>query len=146
MEESLARLERVFGLESIDMRRCSPLTLAYVGDAVYELIVRTILVRRDNCPVNLLNKKASSLVKAAAQSAAMAVLEPQLTEEEASVYRRGRNAHPSTKAKNATVGDYRRATGFEALVGYLYLKKEEERLLELVSLGIRSLETGEVYE
>ena len=118
------------------MRSYSPLTLAYIGDGVYELIVRTILVKRGNRPVNQLHRQASSLVKAAAQSAMMETLEPLLTEEEKSVYRRGRNAHSPTMAKHATMADYRRATGFEALLGYLYLKEDFARLVELVRAGI----------
>ena len=75
-------------------------------------------------------------MKAAAQSAMMEVIEPMLTEEEHSVYRRGRNAHSPTMAKNATMSDYRRATGFEALMGYLYLKEDFDRITELVRAGI----------
>lgn len=119
------------------MRSYSPLTLAYIGDGIYELIIRTILVKRGNRPVNQLHKQASSLVKAAAQSAMMETLEPLLTEEEKSVYKRGRNAHSPTMAKHATMADYRRATGFEALLGYLYLKEDFARLVELVRAGIR---------
>lgn len=119
------------------MRSYSPLTLAYIGDGVYELIIRTVLVKRGNRPVNQLHKQASSLVKAAAQSAMMETLEPLLTEEEKSVYKRGRNAHSPTMAKHATMADYRRATGFEALLGYLYLKEDFARLVELVRAGIR---------
>ena len=112
------------------------MTLAYIGDGVYEVVIRTILVKKGNCPVNQLHRKASSLVKASAQSNMMDILEPQLTEEEQSVYRRGRNAHSPTMAKNATMSDYRRATGFEALIGYLYLKEDYTRMLELIRMGI----------
>lgn len=127
-------------MEDMDLRTYSPLTLAYIGDGVYELFVRTILVKRGNCQVNKLHRQASSLVKASAQSAMMEVLEPVLTEEEQGVYRRGRNAHSPTMAKHATMSDYRRATGFEALMGYLYLKEDYQRLLELVHLGITAAE------
>ena len=113
-----------FHLEEKDLRTYSPLTLAYIGDGVYELVIRTVLVKKGNCPVNQLHRKASSLVKAASQSAMMEFIEPMLTEEEHSVYRRGRNAHSPTMAKHATMADYRRATGFEALMGYLYLKED----------------------
>ena len=123
-------------MEDQDLRSYSPLTLAYIGDGVYELIIRTILVKKGNCPVNRLHKKASSLVKAGAQSAIMEVIEEELTPEELSVYRRGRNAHSPTMAKHATMADYRRATGFEALMGYLYLKEDYTRMLTLVRMGI----------
>ena len=126
-----------FHLEEKDLRTYSPLTLAYIGDGVYELVIRTILVKKGNCPVNQLHRKASSLVKAASQSAMMEFIEPMLTEEEHSVYRRGRNAHSPTMAKHATMADYRRATGFEALMGYLYLKEDFCRIVELVRAGIR---------
>ena len=129
-------LNQVFHLEDKDLRTYSPLTLAYIGDGVYELVIRTILVKKGNCPVNQLHRKASSLVKAGTQSSMMEVIEPMLTEEEHSVYRRGRNAHSPTMAKHATMADYRRATGFEALMGYLYLKDDFSRIIELVRAGI----------
>ena len=136
METNLMQLKEVFHLEDQDLRSYSPLTLAYIGDGVYELIIRTILVKKGNCPVNRLHKKASSLVKAGAQSAIMEVIEEKLTPEELSVYRRGRNAHSPTMAKHATMADYRRATGFEALMGYLYLKEDYTRMLTLIRMGI----------
>ncbi|MBQ9063827.1 MAG: ribonuclease III [Blautia sp.] len=120
----------------VDVRTYSPLTLAYLGDAVYEIVVRTALVKKGNCPVNRLNQMASSLVKASAQSAVAASIEPLLSDEEASVYRRGRNAHSYTMAKNASMSDYRRATGVEALVGYLYLQGKTDRILELLKAGL----------
>lgn len=136
METNLIQLKELLHLEDQDLRSYSPLTLAYIGDGVYELIIRTILVKKGNCPVNRLHKKASSLVKAGAQSAIMEVIEEELTPEELSVYRRGRNAHSPTMAKHATMADYRRATGFEALMGYLYLKEDYTRMLTLVRMGI----------
>ena len=136
METNLIQLKELFHLEDQDLRSYSPLTLAYIGDGVYERIIRTILVKKGNCPVNRLHKKASSLVKAGAQSAIMEVIEEELTPEELSVYRRGRNAHSPTMAKHATMADYRRATGFEALMGYLYLKEDYTRMLTLVRMGI----------
>lgn len=136
METDLMQLKEMFHLEDQDLRSYSPLTLAYIGDGIYELIIRTILVRKGNCPVNQLHRKASSLVKAAAQSAIMEVIESELTPEELSVYRRGRNAHSPTMAKHATMADYRRATGFEALMGYLYLKEDYARMLTLIRMGI----------
>ena len=136
METNLMQLEEQFRLKQQDLRSYSPLTLAYIGDGVYELVIRTILVKKGNCPVNRLHKKASSLVKAGAQSAIMEVIEEKLTPEELSVYRRGRNAHSPTMAKHATMADYRRATGFEALMGYLYLKEDYTRMLTLIRMGI----------
>ena len=134
METNLMQLKELFHLEDQDLRSYSPLTLAYIGDGVYELVIRTILVKKGNCPVNRLHKKASSLVKAGAQSAIMEVIEEKLTSEELSVYRRGRNAHSPTMAKHATMADYRRATGFEAMMGYLYLKEDYTRMLTLIRM------------
>ena len=136
METGLSELKELFELKDRDLRTYSPLTLAYIGDGVYELVIRTILVKKGNCPVNQLHKKASSQVKAGAQSKMMELLEPDLTEEELAVYKRGRNAHSPTMAKHATMADYRRATGFEALMGYLYLKEDYSRIVELVRKGI----------
>ena len=129
MAESLRELKELFDLKDADLRTYSPLTLAYIGDGVYELVIRTILVKKANC-----------LVKASEQSGMMEILEPLLTEEEKSVYRRGRNAHSATMAKHATMADYRRATGFEALMGYLYLKEDFSRILELVHAGLEKEE------
>ena len=136
METGLSELKELFELKDRDLRTYSPLTLAYIGDGVYELVIRTILVKKGNCPVNQLHKKASSLVKAGAQSKMMELLEPDLTEEELAVYKRGRNAHSPTMAKHATMADYRRATGFEALMGYLYLKEDYSRIVRSVDCFI----------
>ncbi len=136
METGLEELKELFDLKDNDLRTYSPLTLAYIGDGVFEIIIRTILVKKGNCPVNQLHKRASSLVKAGSQSKMMEILEPFLTEEELAVYKRGRNAHSPTMAKHATMADYRRATGFEALMGYLYLKEDYVRIVELVRKGI----------
>lgn len=140
MEESLKMLKDMFGLEDTDIRTYSPLTLAYIGDAIYELVIRTILVEKGNTQVNKLHNRASRLVKASAQSAMIEKLKPHLTEEETAVFKRGRNAKSYTMAKNASMSDYRRATGFEALMGYLYLTEQWDRMLELIKTG---LEEGE---
>ena len=110
-----------FGIKQQDIRTYSPLTLAYIGDGIYDLVIRSIVVGQGNTHANLLHKKTSSMVKAKAQSDMMEILLPHLSEEETAVYKRGRNANSPTMAKNATMSDYRRATGFEALMGYLYL-------------------------
>lgn len=125
-----------FSLKEQDAKQYSPLTLAYIGDAVYEVIVRTILVERGNAPVNVLHKQASKLVKAEAQKNAYHRIKEQLTEEELSVFRRGRNAKSYSSAKNATIGDYRVATGFEALFGYWYLTGQTERMLLMAKAGM----------
>lgn len=129
-----------FGLPEQDLRSFSPLTLAYIGDAIYDLVIRTMLVEKGNAPVNTLHRKASGMVKAEAQKDALRRMEEQLTEEEQSVFRRGRNAKSYTSAKNASIADYRIATGLEALMGYLYLSGQLERLLYLIKLGLGETE------
>ena len=102
-------MENIFGLRQVNVAEYSPLTFAYIGDCVYELIIRTMIVSESNAPVNKLNKRASNLAKAATQSAMAEAIMDSLTEEEEAAYKRGRNAHSATKAKNATTSDYRRA-------------------------------------
>ena len=115
------------------------LTLAYIGDAVFEIYVRSFLVTRKNEAVAKLHKAATGYVKAASQSKYMEIIEDKLTEEELGAYKRGRNAHPKTTAKNADIIDYRRATGFEALIGYLYICGKIDRINEIMSfIGIDS--------
>ncbi len=125
-----------FSLTEQEAKQYSPLTLAYIGDAVYEVIVRTVLVEHGNAPVNILHRQASRLVKAEAQKDAYHRLKEQLSEEEMSVFRRGRNAKSYTSAKNATIGDYRIATGLEALFGYWYLTGQTERMLQMAKAGM----------
>ena len=142
MEEGLTFLEAVkqkFECGEVDIRAYSPLTLAYIGDAVYDLIIRTVVVERANRAASALHKKTSGFVKAKTQSDMVEALIPYLTEEELEIYKRGRNAKSHTMAKNASVSDYRRATGFEALVGYLYLSGNFDRILQLVTKGIAEI-------
>lgn len=136
MEASLKKFKELFELEDTDIRSYSPLTLAYIGDAIYELVIRTILVEKGNTQVNKLHQRASKLVKASAQSEIIEKLKPYLTEEEMGIFKRGRNAKSFTMAKNASMSDYRRATGFEALMGHLYLTEKWDRMLELIKIGI----------
>lgn len=114
----------------------SPLVLAYLGDAVFELEIRTMLVEKSCSRPNILNRKASSLVCASSQSAMVERILPHLTEEELSILRRGRNANSPTMAKNQSMADYRRATGFEALIGYLYLADRKKRMKELIAMAV----------
>jgi ribonuclease-3 family protein len=125
-----------FDITSKDIRTYSPLTLAYIGDAVYDLVIRSVLVNRGNTAVNNLHKKASAIVKAPAQAAVAAAIMEDLTEEEKDIYRRGRNSKPHTKAKNASTMEYLEATGLEAVIGFLYLKGDTDRALDLVKLGL----------
>ena len=124
MEESLSKIVDTFSLPDMDVTQLSPLVLAYIGDGVYEFIVRTYVVFQGNRQVNKMHKDSANLVKAA---------------EELSVYRRGRNANSHTMAKNASMTDYRHATGFEALMGYLYLSGNFSRAVELVDLAWKKM-------
>ena len=132
-------LKEQFQIADVDIRTYSPLTLAYIGDGIYDLVIRSVVVARGNTRAGELHKSTSQIVKAHTQAQMMEALLPLLTEEEADIYRRGRNAKSPTMAKNATMSDYRKATGFEALMGWLYVKDEFERLVELVKAGAESL-------
>lgn len=139
MEESLMYLadsiKNLLPIEA-DIRTYSPLTLAYIGDAVYDLMIRTLVVSQGNCKPQKLHAKAVKYVKAKAQAKVIDQLIETLSEEELAVYKRGHNAKPNTVAKNAGLEEYLKATGFEALLGYLYLCNEYERLFELVTTSI----------
>ncbi len=146
MEESLDFLQQIkdsFGLKEVDIRTYSPLTLAYIGDAVYDLIFRTMVVGKGNTSANKLHNKTVQYVKAPAQALLIESILNRLTEEESSVYKRGRNAKPYTMAKNATMAEYKKATGWEALVGYLYLQGRMERILELIQIGLHNIDADE---
>ena len=132
-------IKEQFGIAEVDIRTYSPLTLAYIGDGIYDLVIRSVVVGKGNTRAGELHKRTSQIVKAHTQAEMMEVLLPLLTEEEADIYRRGRNAKSPTMAKIATMSDYRKATGFEALMGWLYLQDEFERLVELVKTGVDGL-------
>ena len=139
MEESLTllgQIKQAFDCKEQDVRAYSPLTLAYIGDAIYDLVIRSVVVERANRSANDLHKKTTRYVKAEAQAKMILALLEELSEEEEAVYKRGRNAKSYTTAKNASMSDYRKATGFEALMGYLYLTGQTDRLLYLVNRGI----------
>ena len=145
MAESLRELKELFDLKDADLRTYSPLTLAYIGDGVYELVIRTILVKKGKLQrtIKVIFMKEMEFTPAWVTTQLNGNEYGEgvtLTEEEKSVYRRGRNAHSATMAKHATMADYRRATGFEALMGYLYLKEDFSRILELVHAGLEKEE------
>lgn len=140
--EYIDKISGILRLRAVDIRTYSPLTLAYIGDAVYDLAVRTVLVSQGNCKPRRLHLQCSRLVRASAQARVLELFETDgiLTEDERTVCRRGRNAKPATMAKNATAEDYKEATGFEALIGYLYLTGQTERMLTLIRRGLDILE------
>lgn len=132
-------IKNTFSTPEINPDQYSPLNLAYMGDCAYEIVIRTLLVHKGNTHVDRLNKKASNLAKAATQSQMITAIQDSLTEEEVTIYKRGRNAKSYTSAKNASINDYRRATGFEALIGWLYLKGEFDRMTEIIRLGFEAI-------
>ena len=121
-------IRKIPGMKQIDPKQCSPLVLAYVGDCVFDLIVKTMVVGRGNRPVHRLHEETSRYVQASAQSYMMRFMQEH------------RNARSVSPAKNQSITDYRRATGFEALIGHLYLSEEYERLTELVTIGLEAME------
>lgn len=138
MEESLSLiglLRESFACEKVDIRTYSPLTFAYIGDCVFDMIVRTLVVEKGQRAANALHKQTTKIVNAATQATILTNIEDLLTDEEQDVYRRGRNAKSYTHAKNQSMADYRKATGFEALCGYLYLTDRMPRIIELVKIG-----------
>lgn len=138
--EFVSYMNELFQMEEVDIREYSPLTLAYIGDCVYDLVIKSLVINAGNKQVNKLHQETSRLVQASTQSLMMRTMQEHLTEEEHAVYKRGRNAKSVSPAKNQSITDYRRATGFEALLGYLYLKKDYKRMLDLVKIGLDSLE------
>ena len=143
MEEGVSlvsQIREIFALPEVDVRSYSPLALAYIGDDVYDIIIRTMVVEKANRSAHDLHLISSRYVKAQTQAAMIEALGDVLTEEEEAVYKRGRNAKAYTTAKNASVADYRKATGLEALMGYLYLSDRMDRVLELMKEGFTRLE------
>lgn len=135
MEKELAfagYIRNSMNIPETDIKNYSPLTLAFIGDSIFDLIIRTYIVESGNAPVNKLHNRASKLVQASAQAELYHQIKDQLTEEETAVFKRGRNAKSYTSAKNAGILEYRTATGMEALIGYLYLSDRMDRAMELI--------------
>ena len=134
-------MEESIKMDKIKLITMSPLVLAYLGDTVYESYIREHLIRQNiNRKVNNLNKLAIQYSKAKAQATIIHELEDELTEEEMKIFKRGRNQKSHTAPKNADIIDYKYATGFEALIGYLYLSEDKERLEYIVKKGIEIIE------
>ena len=126
--------------QQVDIREMNPLSLAFMGDGVLELLVRQHLVERSRLLPGKLHAEAVRYVSARSQFLEMKLLEPLLTEEEHAVFRRGKNANKATVAKHASVEEYRTSTGFECLLGWLYLKGRNERIMELMDVLWRECE------
>ena len=125
---------------SLNPKTISPLSLAYIGDAVYELYVRSYIMHDVNMPVAKLHKFSTKFVSAKAQAKIFHIIKDNLTQEEMDVFKRGRNAHSYTSAKNTNIIDYRISTGLEALIGYTYINKNETRLREIISMCIQAIQ------
>ena len=136
----LLTVNEIFNSKEVRPNEYSPLALAFIGDSVFDLVIKSVIVEKANCQVNKLQNKTSKIVRATTQALIVDALKDVLTEEEANIYRRGRNAKPYTKAKNASYSEYCKATGLEALVGYLYLKGDTERLISLIKTGLENAE------
>lgn len=135
-KQLLEQIHRFFPGSETDIRTLSPLKLAYLGDAVFEIIVRTLVTESTGGPVKKLHKKSSGLANARTQAALSTAMQDFLTEEERAAFRHGRNAKPSSVAKHADIHDYRNATGLEALFGYLYLTGRTGRAVELLKTAM----------
>jgi Uncharacterized protein conserved in bacteria len=133
-------MQEVFHMQEVNIQTYSPLALAYIGDGIYDLVIRSLVMNAGNKQVQKLHKETSALVQASAQSQMMREMQEHLSAEELAIYKRGRNAKSVSPAKNQSITDYRRATGFEALLGYLYLEKNWKRIIDLVKIGLDSLE------
>lgn len=143
MEQDLfSQIQDNFGMTKLRPEQYSALALAYIGDGVYDLLIRTIVIDLGSGKVRDFHRITSGVVKAESQAKLMRVIEEHLDAQELAIYKHGRNAKSATYAKNASIVDYRIATGFEALIGYLYLSHRMDRAMELVKLGLN--ETGQM--
>lgn len=140
--EQFEYFKQQFHVEHKQPASYSPLALAYIGDSVFDVMVRTIEVGKVNKQVNKYHRDVSEIVCAPAQARMIDAIKEKLTEEERAVYKRGRNAHFYTKAKNASRTDYRKATGFEALLGYLYLQEDFARLTDVVKMALETVKSS----
>ena len=139
-------IDGIPGMMQTDPDTASPLVLAYIGDCVFDLIIKLMVAGKGKRQVHKLHEETSHYVQASSQSYMMRFMQEHLNEQEHAVYRRGRNARSVSPAKNQSITDYRRATGFEALIGYLYLKREYRRLTDIVTIGLESLKERDLKE
>ncbi len=130
---------KIFNNTTADPHTLGSLALAFIGDTIFDLLTRGAVVSEGNFPVNIMHRKAKAIVNATAQSRMYSAIEDMLDEEELAVMKRGRNAKSHTSAKNQSIVDYRRATGVEALFGYLYLLERYDRIEELYNAGIKEI-------
>ena len=140
MTDLPSKIKEQFDIKDTDINTYNPLTLAFIGDSVYEIIVRTMVVSKGNKSVNALAKDKNRLVNAKTQSRIAEILSDEFSEEEADIYRRGKNAKTANHSKSAAYSEYHRATGLEAVFGYLYLTGNLDRCLELLKTALDKIE------
>lgn len=144
MEESLneltilSQVRKEFGIEGVDIRTLSPLTLAYIGDAVFEIIIRTLIVEQGQRSTRTLHRHTIQVVCADTQAKMIEAVYENLTENEQEIYRRGKNTRINSSAKSSSLQNYRKATGFEALCGYLFLQDNTVRVIQIVKQAIEA--------
>ncbi len=136
MEKSLAFIQQHYPLSEVELRSYSAQAFAYIGDSVYDMIIRTMVMSKGNNRPNKYHQEVIPYVNAAAQTEMVHKIKNYLTEEEMTIFKRGRNAKTMSPAKNQSIHDYRFATGFEALLGYLYLSGKMDRAMQLVRFGL----------
>lgn len=136
MQDFIDYFKDSLNIKDVNPKQYSPLVLAYIGDSVFDLVIKSKVIAEGNSPVNRLHRKTSSYVKASAQAKMFRRIEADLTEEEFGIYKRGRNAKSGTVPKNADLIDYKVATGLEALIGFLYLENRFKRIIELMVRGV----------
>lgn len=140
MGDILSEIHDSFGGEGTDIRTYSPLTFAYLGDVVFEIIIRTLIVEKGQRAANTLHKHTTKIVCAETQARMIEAVYDYLSEQEQNIYRRGKNTKINSAAKHASLSDYKKATGFEALCGYLYLQGNTERIIEIVKKALELAE------
>ncbi len=142
MNEFLETL-KLEALKQMDVQMLNPLKLAYLGDAVYEAYIRTYIISKYTMTPNEMSKLAVKYVKASAQAKIAMTLQNELSDSEWTIIKRGRNQKSGSVPKNAILSDYKYATGFEALIGYLYLVGEKARVYEIIGRAIEIIEMPE---
>ena len=136
----LDKINSEFKLDKVDLRSYSPLALAFIGDSIFAAVVKTVIIERGNCQGSKLHQYSAHIVKAESQALMYDKWQDILSEDELSVMRRGHNAKSANSAKHASLKEYHKATGVEALIGYLFLKGDEDRICELIHMGISLIE------
>lgn len=140
MGDILLEIHSAFDGGKTDIRSYSPSTFAYIGDSIFEIVIRTLVTDKGQRPIDVLNKNAIKIVCAKTQAKMADAVYDLLSVEEQDIYRRGKNTKTHSIAKNASIADYKKATGLEALCGYLFLKNDTKRIVEIIKNALELLE------